>query len=239
MSRCFIDHIAVTAPSLEIGAAFVRDVLGVSPQVGGEHPRMGTHNLLLRLGDALFLEVIAPNPAAPAPARPRWFGLDALHLDSPPALSAWVARTADIHAAAAASSEPLGDIEPMSRGTLNWLITIPADGSLLMEGIAPALIEWHTDVHPAAKLQDHGLSLAKLELFHPEPERASRLLLSLGIVSQVSVSMASVGTAPSLRAHINTPQGVRLLSAPQPLVPGDRRQAALAGPPSAPPPGGP
>jgi hypothetical protein len=217
VSRCFIDHIVVTAPSLAIGAAFVRDVLGVSPQVGGEHPLMGTHNLLLRLGDALFLEVIAPNPAAPAPVRPRWFALDALHPDSSPALSAWVARTADIRATAAASSEPLGDIEPMTRGALNWLITIPADGSLPMDGIAPAVIEWHTEVHPAAKLQDQGLSLAKLELFHPEPERVSRLLLSLGIESHVSISAAPVGGAPSLLAHINTPLGVRLLTAPQPL----------------------
>jgi hypothetical protein len=30
---------------------------------------MGTHNLLLQLGQATFLGVIAPNPAAPAPSR--------------------------------------------------------------------------------------------------------------------------------------------------------------------------
>jgi len=95
VSHCFIDHLTVTAPSLEIGAAFVHDVLGVSPQAGGEHPHMGTHNLLLRLGDTLFLEVIAPNPYAPAPTRPRWFGLDTLDSSSPPLLSAWVVRTAD------------------------------------------------------------------------------------------------------------------------------------------------
>ena len=54
-------------------------------QVGGEHPRMGTHNLLLRLGDSVFLEVLSPNPDAPPPSRPRWFGLDALRPDSPQA----------------------------------------------------------------------------------------------------------------------------------------------------------
>ncbi|MBI5922185.1 MAG: VOC family protein [Betaproteobacteria bacterium] len=215
MPGCCIDHIAVTAPSLGTGAAFVHDVLGVAPQAGGEHPRMGTHNLLLRLGDALFLEVIAPNPSAPAPARPRWFGLDTLGPGSQPALSAWVARTADIHAATAASSEVLGSIEPMSRGALNWLITIPADGSLPLEGIAPVLIEWQTETHPADKLQDCGLSLAKLELFHPESERVSRLLRSLGLENQVSVSVAPNGSMPQLVAHINTPRGLRLLSAPR------------------------
>jgi hypothetical protein len=213
--RCFIDHLTVTAPSLEIGAAFVHDVLGVSPQVGGEHPRMGTHNLLLRLGDTLFLEVIAPNPCAPAPIRPRWFGLDTLVSSSPPMLLAWVARTADIYSTASASSEPPGSIEPMSRGALNWLITIPADGSLPMNGIAPVLIEWQTKSHPAAKLQDCGLSLAKLELFHAEPERVSRLLRSLDLQAPVFVSAAPSGSVPWLTAHINTPQGLRLLSVPE------------------------
>src|SRR5690606_1679690 len=73
---------------------------------GGEHPRMATHNRLLRLGDTLYLEVIAPNPAAPAPGRPRWFGLDGLGPQSPPSLATWVVRCTDIRASAAAASEP-------------------------------------------------------------------------------------------------------------------------------------
>lgn len=211
MSRCSIDHITVTAPTLEVGAEFVRRALGIAPQAGGEHPRMGTHNLLLRLGDSLFLEVISPNPKAPAPMRPRWFALDTLRPNSTPALSTWVARTPDIHATASACSVALGNIEPMSRGALNWLITIPTDGSLPLNGIAPALIEWQAEAHPAAKLHDHGLSLAKLELFHPEPERISRLLRSIGFEGPLSVSPSSGERTAYLAAHINTPQGLRLL----------------------------
>jgi catechol 2,3-dioxygenase-like lactoylglutathione lyase family enzyme len=108
MPPCYIDHIIVTAPTLEAGAAFVRRVLGVSMQTGGQHPRMGTHNLLVRLGDELFLEVIAANPAAPAPGRPRWFALDALGADTAPALRAWVVRTAEIAATSANACEALG-----------------------------------------------------------------------------------------------------------------------------------
>lgn len=213
--RTFLDHIAVTAFSLEAGAAFVRETLGVSPQAGGEHPRMGTHNLLLRLGDAIYLEVIAPNPSAPAPARPRWFGLDRLGVDSP-RLSAWVVRTSDVAAAVAGAAEPLGEVEPMNRGALHWLITIPADGSLPLGGAAPALIQWHTDVHPAARLEDKGLSLAGLEIHHPDPDRVSRLLRSLGIEAPVSVLPAPAGAAPSLVAYIDTPRGMRRLSTPGP-----------------------
>lgn len=210
-TACRIDHITVTAPTLEAGADFVQRSLGILPQAGGEHPRMGTHNLLLRLGDALFLEVIAPNPGAAAPARSRWFGLDAMARDTAPSLATWVARTPDIRASVAACPVTLGNIEPMSRGALDWLITIPADGAPPLNGVAPALIQWSGDVHPAMSLQDHGLSLARLELFHPEPERIARMLLSLGLDEQLSVSRSTDERAAGLVAHINTPQGLRRL----------------------------
>lgn len=212
MPQCCIDHITITSPTREAGAAFVRQVLGVEPEAGGEHPRMGTHNLLLRLGDALFLEIISPNPGSPAPARPRWFGLDNMAVDARPALSTWVARTKDIRMAASASSEQLGNIEPMSRGAFNWLITIPSDGSVPLDGIGPALIEWHADTHPASRLEDRGLSLRRLELHHPEPERVARLLASIGPDGPIAVLPLAAGAMPHLVAHIDTPQGPRMLS---------------------------
>src|SRR5450830_698760 len=108
---CHIDHITVTAPTLEAGAEFVRQALGIVPQAGGEHPRMGTHNLLLRLGDSAFLEVIAPNPVAPRPDRPRWFGLDHPAVLREPRLATWVARTDDLRAWPADVLAPLGVVE--------------------------------------------------------------------------------------------------------------------------------
>jgi hypothetical protein len=206
-----VDHIVVAAPTLESGVAFVREALGVAPEAGGEHARMGTHNLLLRLASDRYLEVIAIDPAAPAPARPRWFALDALGAWSAPALSAWVARTSDIEGTVAAASEALGMIEPMSRGALQWLITIPADGSLPLGGAAPCLIEWRSEGHPAARLRDQGLSLAGLEVRHAEPERVARVLRSLGFEGPVSVLPLPAGSPPRLVAHIDTPQGPRML----------------------------
>jgi hypothetical protein len=211
MMPSLLDHITVTAHTLEAGSAFVHNALGVWPQPGGEHPRMGTHNRLLRLGPSLFLEVIAPNPAAPAPARPRWFALDTLSPEAGPSLSTWVVRTGNIHAAVAAASEPLGAIEPMSRGALNWHITLPADGSLPLEGAGPALIEWETESHPAAHLPDHGLSLVRLDIAHPHPERVARLSASLALDAPVKVLPAPPGSPARLVAHIQTPQGLRQL----------------------------
>lgn len=211
MPRTFLDHIAITAFSLEAGAALVADTLGVETQRGGEHPRMATHNRLLRLGESMYLEVIAPNPAARSPGRPRWFGLDTLAPHALPALSAWVVRSTDIQASAAAASEPLGDLEPMRRSALDWLITIPADGSVPLEGAAPALIQWHADAHPAARMEDKGCALALLEIFHPDPERISRLLSSLELEAPVAVRQAGPGDPVRLAAHIDTPHGRRIL----------------------------
>jgi hypothetical protein len=213
MTTTFLDHITLTAPTLEAGAALVRNALGVTPQTGGEHPRMGTHNLLLRLGPALFLEVIAPNPTAPAPPRPRWFALDRLQPDSPPALSTWVVRTTDMPASVAAATEALGRVEPMSRGALNWLITIPEDGSVALDGAGPALIQWQAAAHPASGLEDRGLVLENFEIFHPEPDRVTRLLGALKLDAPVSVRPTPTGESARLVAHIRTPLGLRVLGA--------------------------
>jgi hypothetical protein len=173
---------------------------------------MGTHNLLLRLGKAIYLEVIAPDPDAAPPARPRWFGLDELEPGSRPRLCAWVARTSDISAAVTAAAESLGSIESMSRGSLAWLITIPEDGIPALGGVAPALIEWSVAEHPATGLPEHGLSLARLELHHPGADRIRRLLKSLGFEGPAAVVAGDERDTPWLSAEIQTPQGRRVLS---------------------------
>ncbi|MFD0934083.1 VOC family protein, partial [Methylobacterium trifolii] len=93
-----LDHLAVVAPTLAEGIAHVRDSLNLDIPEGGRHREMGTRNHLLRLGDALFLEVIAVDPDATPPGRPRWFGLDdaagvRADWDSGRRLRAFVART--------------------------------------------------------------------------------------------------------------------------------------------------
>lgn len=206
---CGMDHLVVTAPDLVAGVAYVQRTLGVTAQAGGEHVRLGTHNCVLRLGDSLYLEVIAPNPQAPPPGRPRWFELDLLAPDSAPRLATWVARCDDIRAAAAAASEPLGEVEPMSRNDLSWLITIPDDGKLRLGGAAPALIEWHTQPHPASRMQDSGCSLVRLWAFHPDATRVTRLLQSISFEGPLSVTAA--GGQPHLVAHIQTPGGLRTI----------------------------
>lgn len=215
-SRCCLDHIVVTAHDLAAGVKHVSDALGVAMQPGGEHPAMATHNWLLRLGDAVFLEVIAPNPAAPRPPRRRWFALDDETPATMPRLAGWVARTGDVRAVAAAASEPLGHIEALTRGTLRWLLTVPADGSLPMGGAAPMVLEWQTEGriagHIASELDDVGCLLRALHVYHPEAHRLEAVLRSIEFDDPaVVVSPLPAGEPPYLLAEIETPNGPRRL----------------------------
>lgn len=212
-----IDHLVIVAPSLEAGSEHVRAALGVMPQRGGEHATMGTYNALVRLGDALYLEVIAVNPGAPPPDRPRWFELDRPGAGDAATtrLATWVARTADIHAASSASPIPLGRIESMARGPLRWLVTVPDDGSLPAQGIAPTLIQWLNEPHPASRLADSGCALVRLEGFHSEEERIGTMLRAIRFAGVFTVSPIAPDETPYLVAHIQTPNGVRRLGGPE------------------------
>lgn len=156
MRASSLDHLVVVAPTLAAGAQYVEERLGVAMQPGGKHPRMGTHNLLLRLGDC-YLEVIAPDPDAPPPTRPRWFGLDELGSDAEPRLAHWVARTRGLAEADARLMQTFGRIESMSRGTLAWQISIHADGQLPLSGVLPSLIDWGDARHPRGCADRSGL----------------------------------------------------------------------------------
>lgn len=205
-----IDHLIVTAPNLKVGVQWVRDALGATPELGGKHLNFGTHNCLLSLGESTYLEVISPDPNAPDPGRPRFFDLDNV---IEPRLATWVARSSDIHSAVSACTEPLGAIEPMSRGELNWLITLTGDGSLLLGGVAPTLIEWQGTAHPSQKLRDEGCKLLAVELHHSEPARVERLLQSVDIdITRIRVVESGSTAPPRIVATIETSEGIKNLS---------------------------
>ncbi len=214
LAGCQLDHIVVAAASLDDGNAFVRERLGIMPLPGGAHLRMGTHNHLLRLGDDVYLEVIAVNPAAPRPGRPRWFGLDDRDQNEMlrrcgPGLATWAVRTSDIETVASRSPVAPGPVETMSRGDLEWRITIPLDGIPPEGGTMPTIIQWPADrPHPTANMPDFGYRLIGLDLFHPEPERLSRALEDIGLEhGDIAVTVRAGMGRPSLSARIATPTG--------------------------------
>ncbi|MEO7732219.1 MAG: VOC family protein [Kofleriaceae bacterium] len=210
-----LDHITVAALTLEQGLAHVKAALGVDVPAGGAHPRMATHNHVLRLGPAVFLEVIAIDPAAAVPTRPRWFALDDATLQAElriaPKLVTWVVRSSEISRTLLACDRPLGAIEPMTRGDLRWLITVPNDGSLPDGGMLPALIQWADGPHPATRMRDLGCALERLEAVHPDPWGYHRTLASISANRNIEIHAAAAGSSAHLVAHIRTPHGVRIL----------------------------
>lgn len=197
-----IDHLAVSATTLEAGVAAVESALGLTLAPGGMHPHMATHNRLLGLGE-VYLEVIAADPAAPRPSWPRWFDLD--NFTGAPRLTNWICACDDLEAAVAAAPAGVGVPVDLQRGDLRWRMAVPGDGHLPFDGAYPALIQWQ-GTHPAARLPDQGARLRRLEVAHPQAE-ALRAALALSDPRVVIVS----GLVKALRAEIDTPHGMRVL----------------------------
>lgn len=209
--RARIDHLVVTSPDLDRGVDWLSAALGEPPGPGGRHDRMGTHNRLLRLQDEVYLEVIAPDPSAPSPGRPRWFALDDLPPEAPPRLAAWVVRVDDLDAARDAAALDLCTVEPMSRGPWSWRLTVPVDGRQPLDGVAPVLIEWPPGRHPAAAMATSGTRLIGLTLHHPKADAVRALLARLGLDGEVAVVPSLPGAEPFLDALFAAPAGpVRL-----------------------------
>lgn len=212
---CALDHLVVVAPDLGRGVDWLRQALGVEPGPGGAHPRMGTHNRLMRLQPGLYLEVIAPDPAAPSPGRPRWFGLDDLSPEDEPRLAAWVVRTDNLEAACDAAGLDLGRVEPMSRGPWSWRITVPATGRCAAEGLAPMLIEWPAGRHPVDAMPDAGVRLTQFTLHPRAPVALQTLVDRLGLSDAVRVAPeVDAARAPGLEASFTSPAGARRLGPP-------------------------
>ncbi len=216
-----LDHLVIAAATLEQGAAWCESTFGVAPGPGGKHPLFGTHNRLLKIATPVFpdayLEIIAIDPEAAPPTRPRWFGLDdpvlQERLAQAPVFLHAVARTAlldkDRWALIQLGHEP-GEPVQASRtteaGLLQWSILVRPDGALQCGGALPTLIQWRGR-HPAQAMPDTGLSLHSLALrgLNPRFQQALRL---------PAVQMVA-GAGPALSAVFNTPNGrVTLTSAP-------------------------
>jgi hypothetical protein len=211
-----IDHLVVAARSLAEGEAWVESRLGCALAGGGRHPLMGTHNRLLGLGESVYLEVIAVDPAAAQPPRPRWFSLDAPvmreRLDRGPALIHWVAGTDDIVALASTAPVDLGEIIAASRGALRWHITVPRDGGLPAGGVFPSLIQWESG-SPAVALPDSGCRLESLDIAHPKARSLDQALRSMGLPADAPIRAVEEASAAEgrLAAHIRTPRGLASL----------------------------
>lgn len=222
MHHTEIDHLVIAADTLAHGAAWCEATLGVASLPGGEHVLMSTHNRLLNLSSTgvpqCYLEIIAINPAAPAPGRARWFGLDQPALqqrlrEHGPELVGFVARSAmvDMHQRGLIE----GGIQPgptlkasrqTAQGLLEWQIVVPDDGLPLVGGAVPTLIQW-SGQHPTAAMPDSGLRLQQLTV-RGMPDQAAQVLRLRALHREplpgaaLSVTLATPKGEVSLSSHV-------------------------------------
>lgn len=204
-----LDHVTIGARSLDEGAAYIRETLGVDMPAGGKHPDMGTHNRLMRVGDGVFLELLAIDPEAPRPPRRRWFAMDdaaqATRLAERPRPVGWVVGTRDLDSVLAASPLDLGRVLAMSRGTRTWRLTVPDDGWMPFGGLVPGVIQWSDGPHPSTGMSFLGPTLERVVLGHPEPDRLREALQSLGVAHMASIEQNDAG--PSMAFVFKLPDG--------------------------------
>lgn len=209
-----LDHLTIIAPSLEEGVAHVRDCLDIDMPSGRKHPDMGTHNHVLRLGDDVYLEVIAIDLTAPAPTQARWFGLDDRDAvraawDSGHRLRGWVARTQQIDAVLAQHGHLLGRKTQLSAGAAPpYFFAIPPGGALPLAGVAPSVIDRGQRPPPIAAMPDLGARLARFTIEHPDPYSVEALYAALDAKHAPQVQK---GDAVRYRADIRTPFGMKTL----------------------------
>jgi hypothetical protein len=211
--RTRIDHLVFAAATLDEGFAWCRETLGIEPGGGGAHALMGTHNRVFRIDSPQFerayFEIIAIDPAAPAPAHARWFDLDDPHmrelLAQGPRLIHFVASCDDAEAAVAAlASQGIDRGAPIAaqRGALRWKITVRPDGRRLFDGALPTLIQWQ-GAHPCDSLPRSGVTLQSLVVNHPEADRLGSAYEAIGL-ARIPVERGE----PGLLATLSTPKGL-------------------------------
>ncbi|WP_298241621.1 VOC family protein [uncultured Bradyrhizobium sp.] len=209
-----LDHITVVAPNLAEGVLHVRNCLDLDVPFGQRHAYMGTHNHLLQLGDTVYLEIVALDPDAAAPGRPRWFGLDdqkqvRSDWDEGRRLRGWVARTDMIDAIIARHGDLFGAKVPLPTSDPAFDFAIPNDGSLPLDGAAPSIIDRRGKPRSMAAIADLGARLKSFTLEHPEPAALETLYRALTIDRPPDIVQ---GPKPRYRARIETPGGPRELT---------------------------
>lgn len=204
-----IDHLVYTSPDLKTGMDKIEALLGVRPIIGGRHHNWGTHNALVSLGDAAYLEIISPDPTLDVPDHGRLF---ASHYQMGSRLTTWALNTNQIealHEEAKMNGIQLGPIEAGKRktpdgATLSWQLSDPY--ALPFEGALPFLISWGSTPHPSSTTSLAG-QLRKVYISHPQSDKVKALLYLLK--TDIEVVEASAFT---ISAIIATAKGDVLLS---------------------------
>jgi hypothetical protein len=180
-----VDHVILGVNDLQRGIEELERLTGVRAVYGGAHPGRGTHNALISLGGAQYLEILAPNPED-AGSTP-WIG----QLETLTALTpvGWAARSHDLAAlqqSLKSQGVETGEIRPGARnrpdGTrLAWkTLDLPAPSPLL-----PFFIEWDAGSAHPSETTPKGCRLTGFSLHDPAPDALRKPLQAAGLGVEV------------------------------------------------------
>ncbi|GAB5527448.1 MAG: VOC family protein [Roseivirga sp.] len=202
-----IDHLLYGVRNLQEGMAYIHELTGVKPVIGGSHPGLGTHNALMGLGNNIYFEIIAPDPQQKVERV--WMDLDQLEK---PKLFRWAATTRDIMAVrnkGLSNGIDIGAVKSGSRykpdgSLLEWTLSDPNVN--LGDGLIPFFIDWGERGNPTSELPT-GCALKSFSATHLHPDNINQSLDALGLELEVQQGPDSI-----LIAEIETPKGYKVLS---------------------------
>lgn len=198
-----IDHVIVGINDLQGGIEELERLTGVRAVYGGAHPGRGTHNALMSLGGAQYLEILAPNPEDEG-STPWIGGLGNLTFLTP---VGWAARADDLPAlqqSLKTQGVETGEIRPGARnrpdGTrLGWkTLDLAAPASPLL----PFFIEWDPGSAHPSETSPQGCRLTGFVLHDPAPGALRKPLQAAGLQVEVREAKES-----GIRISLACPKG--------------------------------
>lgn len=208
-----IDHLSIIAPILEEGVRHVRSCLDLDVPFGQRHVGMGSHNHLLQLGGAIYLEIVALDPEAGPPEAARWFGLNDQNKirrewDAGQRLRGWVARVDGMDTILAGREGLFGRKVALPAAAPTFDFAIPIDGSLPLDGAVPSLIDRRGRPRSMTTIPDLGARLRSVSLDHPDADAIAARLREIGIDPLLTIRRAQEFR---YRAQIETEFGLKEL----------------------------
>jgi hypothetical protein len=200
-----LDHFIWGVPKLEAARHSFFEKSGIWPELGGQHPSIGSHNALISLEKAYF-EFIAVDSSLPQSDHP--FARELQSVREPRFLG-WALQTDDFTRLRKILSRfelSLSNVAAGSRrtpeGQLIQYEYADLQGLEELGFIVPFVVRWIDSIHPSVT-SPHGCQLKKFSITHASSPRFEDFL------SYLNLGLNTIqGPSNGLSVELSTPKGI-------------------------------